>query len=281
MTDGDENGASECLCEEHQRDANGDVFLAEHSLRSQHCLLHAQPHPEPKDDLVSNPLALACREVERRDQSSTDGHQASAGNHERRVVSQTTGGLSGTDRADDEGEHQGDCADAGLNGGDALDRLEPDGDVVHHDHHRRAQAEHEPHRRHDAAVEDDASGKRDVVGVAHPPLLGNEGNEKDSEKNEQGDDAPVGPGIRRSAPLQGQQQTDDAGEEEKLSEEIKLLELLTDGEALVTGFVGLENEGDDDYGNRSNGKVDVETPSTRGQLGYFAERGLLERLTSN
>lgn len=97
-----------------------------------------------------------------------------------------------------------------------------------------------------------------------------EGDEQGGEEGEEGDDAPVAPGVGAAAPLQGEEEAGDAGEEEEFAEEVEFGELLFDGEAFVAGDGGFEEEGDNDYYDGADGEVDVEAPAPGDIGGEYA-----------
>ena len=68
-------------------------------------------------------------------QTGANGHENTVGNHERRIVSNLGDEEASRDTRDDDGEYQGNGVNAGLDGADILDSLEPDWEVVDQGHH--------------------------------------------------------------------------------------------------------------------------------------------------
>lgn len=101
-------------------------------------------------------------------------------------------------------------------------------------------------------------------GLLLPDLDPDEAGDQDGEDHEQGDDASTLPGVDGATPLQGEQQANDSGNEEKGSFQIHLSKLLHEGQILLDFFAGnLEEEDDEDGGDEAERQVDVETPAPR------------------
>ena len=259
LRDGDEHGAAERLREEHQRGPDRDVAPREHRLRGQVRLLHPQAEADAEDDLVGDPRGGAGVRAEGGQQAGADAHERGAEEHERGVVADGGDAGAGGDAGDDEGEHQRQGADAGLDGRDGGDGLEPDGEVEDHDDHGGAEAEGEAEPRGHAALLEDAGG--DGGGFLLVALHEDEGGGEEEGEDEEGDDPPVGPRVGGAAPLESEEQADDGGEEEEVAEGVELEEFLPQGGA--GGFLSRESEDQDDDHDRqgADGEVHVEAPS--------------------
>lgn len=211
--------------------------------------------------LVTKPFALGRVHLEGRQQARPDRQENRAEDHKGGVVTQARRQGARQDRGEDHGQDHGQQADAGLDGADVLDGLEPDGQVVDDDHHGRAQRKGGPRAGQDAALQEDA--RRDGGGVGLEDLDQDEADEQDAGQDEQGDDAGAAPGVLGAAPLQGEQEADDGGQEEEEAEAVELGQLLAVGQ-VGGGAVGdLEEDVDEDHGDAAKGEVDIKAPAPR------------------
>lgn len=166
-------------------------------------------------------------DFKRADESEADGGDDAADDHEGGVVTHPADEDTADDDGHDEGEDHWDGADTGLYCVDAFDCLEVNGEVVDCDAEGGAYAECEPEAGGDAAVGDDAGWDRHIVVVAED-LESDEDADQEGEHDEEYDDARISPVVFGSAPLQCEQETDDAGQEAKRTERIQLHDLLSD-----------------------------------------------------
>lgn len=104
--------------------------------------------------------------------------------------------------------------------------------------------------------------------IAFPELGSDEGGDQDTEEDEEGDDAWARPCIFRATPLQGEEDTDDSGDEDSGSDRIHRLEFLLPGPLRLGLALGrLEKDGDDENGDGADWEVDVKAPSPTDMVG--------------
>ena len=264
ITHGDEDRRAEELEEEHERRRDGDLRDVEDGLDDDLGLLEAEADAEADEDLVSDPFGVAGVAVKGRQEARADGRQRGAGEHEGGVVPRLGDEGAGDDGAEDARDQEGDVADAGLVRADALDGLEPDGEVVDDHEEGRAHAEGEDPRGPDAPPPHHA--RVDRGGFRPPELDADEDDEADAEDDEEGDDPAAGPGVGGPAPLQRDEEADDPREEEGGAEDVDLREALAPGERAVRRVLapvgdGFEEEEDDGERDAADGEVDVEAPA--------------------
>jgi hypothetical protein len=95
-----------------------------------------------------------------------------------------------------------------------------------------------------------------------PHLDREEADDEDAGDDQQGDDAAAFPGVLGAAPLEGEQQADDGGEEEGCALEVEFADLLREGGVDLCGLPLDGEEGDDEGGGYgAEGEVDVEAPA--------------------
>ena len=220
VRDGDKDGAAEAVREKDQGGAGGHILAGKDGLDSDIGLLHAEAEGEAEEDLCSDPLGVAGGRGEGGDEARGDGEHDGGGVHPGGVEAEFAGKGAGEDGGDDQRQDEGQGHDAGADGGGAFDGLEPDGEVVDHDHHDGGDHEGPPHAGEDGALEEDA--RRDRGGFAFDLLDVDEQGEEDGEEDEEQDDAPGAPGVGCTAPLEGEEQADDAGEEDGGSGKVEL-----------------------------------------------------------
>jgi len=96
-------------------------------------------------------------------------------------------------------------------------------------------------------------------GIFLPPqLYSDEANYQGTEQHEESDNATIAPWVGRAAPLQGQEKADNAGNEEKCSDWVKLLDLLAYGLTGLERGAFFENEGQDHDRRAADWQVDVD-----------------------
>lgn len=107
----------------------------------------------------------------------------------------------------------------------------------------------------------------------------NEDGNHGSKATEKTDDTRVVPGIFSATPLQSKEQADNGRDENGGASKVELANAShkghVDGVRVVA--VNLDKEEDDEHGQTSNGKVDVETPAP----GCMFSKGTSEKRTSN
>ena len=158
LPDRDENRAAEQLDEHDNRGADGHVDEIETRLGGDTGLLEAEARAEAEDDLVADPLGGGDVDSEGGEEAGADGHEDDGGVDEGHVVTDFRGQAAGDDGADDLGEDEGEVVDAGVDGVDAVDGLEPDGEVVDEEEEGGADAKREDAAEGDAALAGDAGG---------------------------------------------------------------------------------------------------------------------------
>lgn len=262
LRNADKQGAAQRLQKGNHGRAGGNVLEVEHVLDGHERLLHAHADAGAEQDLVADPGGRACVWLEGREKARADGHDDGAEDHEGRVVAHGRDKRAREDGEDDDADQHGQVARAGLDGRGALDGLEPDGDVVDHQVKRGAEEEDvqaaSPYR----SVADDARRHRGVFALA--PLDEDEAGEEDAEEDEEGNDAAVLPGVEGAAPLEGEEQADDGGDEEQVAEGVEAHDFVDEGGGFAPGpgLLGFgEEEEDDDDGDGADGEVDEEAPS--------------------
>lgn len=260
LADGDEQGAAQRLRKHDDGGPDGDVLFRQGRLHRDEHLLHAEADACAEDELVADPFRGRGVGFEGGEEPRADGHEDGGYEHERGVVSYCGHGATGNHGDDDEAEDGGEIHDAGFCGADALDGLEPDGEVVHHYEESGAQHGAEPGGAPDVAVFKHARGDRGVFLL--PDLDREEADDEEAGDDQQGDDAAALPGVLGAAPLEGEQQADDGGEEEGCAFEIEFADLLREGGVDLGGLPLDGEEGDDEGGSYgAEGEVDVEAPA--------------------
>lgn len=116
---------------------------------------------------------------------------------------------------------------------DSLDGLEPDGNVIGNHEQGARRAEHVHHAGGHRPLPDDA--KRQSAAVTLDVLYKEPHQDQDAKEDEAENDAPVAPSVGQTAPLQGQQEADDAGHENGGAFEVELLEYIAGGSFPVLG----------------------------------------------
>lgn len=220
-------------------------------MSSHAALLEPETHADTVEELEAGPRALRGVDFERREQPGADGHDDAAGDEEGREVTVVGHETAGEDDGEDLCEDEGEGVDAGADGAGALDGLEPDGDEVDVDEEGAADAEAEEHRGRDGALRGDARRHRGVV--FEVDLEGHEADDGESEEDEEGDDAAVGPFVDDAAPLQGEEEADDGGHEDGGAEGVQVLKGNPEGLLLALGLLlELEEEEEADGGDGAN-----------------------------
>lgn len=235
--------------------------MLERRLDGNHCLLHADADTETEQDLVADPLAVAGVDFEGGEETGADGHHDGRGDHEGRVVSKERDESTGDDGHEDDGQNHGDVLNTGLDGGCALDGLEPDGEVENHDEEGGTEGSTEPGTSPDGTVLEDAG--RDSGSLLLPDLDGDESGNENSEEDEQSDDAAVAPGELGTTPLQSEEEADDTGDEEESTLKIEREDLVLDGRLLKSDLAlgNLEEKNNEAGSDGTKGQVNVEAPS--------------------
>ena len=103
--------------------------------------------------------------------------------------------------------------------------------------------------------------RRESRSIAFPELNASKRTNEQDEAKKTAPDLTVGPGVRRAAPLQCEEETDDGSNEKKGAEEVDLVDLLFECEFRVWAFGVVEEEEDGGDGDGADGEVDVETPA--------------------
>ena len=204
---------------------------------------------------------MGGRRGEGGDETRADGHEDGTGDHERHVVAQFPREQAGAHGRGRHGKDEREDHDAGFHGGDALDRLEPEGQEVEEGDHGAADGEGEGRPREDAAVQEDAG--RDGRGVALAMLDEDEDREAQGEEEEENDDARVRPSVGQAAPLEGEEEADDGGQEEERADRVQAVEFFAEGGRLELEvlFGDVQEEDVDRQRRARQGKVDVEAPA--------------------
>lgn len=152
LADRGENRPSEQLHEQYHGCPDRDVLDVETGLRRNAGLLEAETGAEAEDDLVANPFGGGDVDRECRQKAGADGHEDDGSVDEGHVVADFRGKGAGDDRADDLGEDEGEVINAGVDGVDTLNGLEPDGQVVDEEEEGGADEEGEKGTEGDAAL---------------------------------------------------------------------------------------------------------------------------------
>ncbi len=182
-------------------------------------------------------------DFERCDHSGPDRHDDRASEELGNVVAALGGEGSGHDTRDDEGEDERESVDAGMHCGLAFDGLKPDGEEIYDDHHRAGRHSGEISTGSDAALLDDSEWHGGTVSAFI--LDEEECDDEYSSDDEESDDTRAGPWICGSAPLQCEQETNDAGKEDHGAERVEFHDLLTKRVG-VLAWGRLEDEEKDD-----------------------------------
>jgi hypothetical protein len=118
-------------------------FFLKHSLLSDICLLSSDPKADATEDLIADPLSLACFCREGRDQSRSHCHEHRAENKAWDVIGEFRDGKTGDHSKDYYREEERQHIESGVERVDAADSLEVDGEEVDHYYHRAADTEGE------------------------------------------------------------------------------------------------------------------------------------------
>ena len=214
--------ATEDLHKQHDGSPNRHIGELEDGLRSHAALLEAQPDAEAVEELEPGPGALRTVYFEEGEQAGADAHDDAAGDEEGGEVAVVGHEAAGEDDGKDLCEDQGERVDARADGAGAFDGLEPNGDEIHVNEEGAADAEAEEDGGGDGALRGDARGHRGVV--FEVDLQADEDDDGEPEEDEERDDAAVSPFVDHAAPLEGEQEADDGGDEDGGSEGVEVLE---------------------------------------------------------
>lgn len=187
LTHRDEDGGAKELKEEHQRRGDGDFRGVEDRLNGNLGLLETETDTEADDDLVSDPFGVTGLHIPGHQEARANGRQRGTGEHEGGVVANLADESTGENGCYDCRDQERDVANAGLIRADALDGLEPDGEVVDCDEKGRAHAEGEDACGPDAPFLHHVRIYR--CGLRSPELDANEDEDADAKDNEESDDA--------------------------------------------------------------------------------------------
>lgn len=261
LGDADEESTAEGLGEHHDGGADSNVSVFEGGLDGNHGLLHADADTEAEEDLVADPFAVAGVDFKGGEETSTNGHHDGRGDHEGCVVSEEGDETTRDDGHEDDGQNHGNVLNTGLDGGCALNGLEPDGEVEDHDEEGGTESGSEPGTGPDCTVLEDAG--RDSGSLLLPDLDTDESSNENAEENKQGDDAAVAPGELGATPLQGEEEGDNTGDEEESTLKIERENLVLDGRLLESDLAlgDLEEQNDEASSDGTKGQVNVEAPS--------------------
>lgn len=163
--------------------------------------------------MIPDPLRAACFWGPGRQKTRADGHKYRRNDHKGSIIAQLCDASSRTDRAHHDGKDKGNVVDPGLEGRDAFDGLEPDGDVVEEQEETGAKEEDIRTSGPDTAVGHKAWVDR--CDLRLPELDSNEGNDADAKSDKETDDSRVGPSIGQTAPLKREQHSDNGRDEEE------------------------------------------------------------------
>lgn len=136
--------------------------------------------------------------------------------------------------ADSHGRRRCQEVDTRLLCRDSLDGLEPDRNVISNDEQGARGAEHIDHSGSHRPLPDDTKGQRAAIALGVLDVEPHQ--EQNAKEDEAENDAPVAPGVGQTAPLQGQQEADDAGHENGGAFEVELLEYIAGGSLPVLGW---------------------------------------------
>lgn len=131
--------------------------------------------------------------------------------------------------------------------------------ILTKDHHLRTNTERRPETSENATLLEDARRKSRRLG--HVDLHKAKGNEKGNAQGKTGNDATTVPGVLEAAPLQGEQEADDAGDQQQGADGVELGELLAEGQLGGLAVGQVEQKGNDHQGHAAEGQVDVEAPA--------------------
>lgn len=115
-------------------------------------MLKSEAGAKAEDDLVADPFSSGDVDSKGGEEAGTDRHEAAGGKYEWHVVPNLGRADAGEDGTEDLGKDQGEVVDAGVDGVDAVDGLEPDGEVVDEKEEGGADAEGEEGTEGDAAL---------------------------------------------------------------------------------------------------------------------------------
>lgn len=166
-----------------------------------------------KDTLIPNPLGTACFWGPGRQKTRADGHEYCGNDHEGSIITQLCDASSRTDGTHDDGKDKGNVVDPGLEGRDAFDCLEPDGDIVQEKEETGAKEEDIRPSGPDTAVGHEAWV--DCCDLRLPELDPNEGNDTDAKSDKETDDSRAGPSVGQTTPLKREQHSDNGRDEEE------------------------------------------------------------------
>lgn len=260
VTNRDEQRATQGLHEGDHRCADRDVLDIQDSLHGNKRLLQSKTDASTEENLVPNPDAGRGVGFPRRQQAAANSREDSPDDHEGSIVSESRDQTTRDQRSHHDAQKHRQVPNTGVHGGDALHRLEPNGDVVDEQEEGGADGEGEEAAGHDGAVAEDARRHGGVLLL--PDLDAEKDDDQHAEDDEQADDARVAPGVGGAAPLEGEEERDDGGDEDQRAQGVEASDALGPGflrRLLLDGV--WEKERDDEDCDRADGEVDVETPS--------------------
>ena len=130
LSDSEEDGRAEQADEQIQREAHGDILFRQ---RGHHCEIWHLERPaeaEAVDDLVADPFRFGCVDLQCREQTGADGHEAGSCDGPLRVVADLRGREPTGELSNHRRDYNGQSPDAGFDGGHLCNSLEPDWEVV-------------------------------------------------------------------------------------------------------------------------------------------------------
>lgn len=215
-------------------------------------MLHADTETNTKEDLVADPRRLTSAHLEGSDETSASSHEDGGDKHPGCVVTSLGDDGTGDDGTADETENHGNGVNTRLHSTDTLDGLEPDGEAVEHGDEAATDEHGEGDTAVDAAHLDDA--RRDGGLLLSPDLNADEAEEQDAREHEESNDAGAVPGVGVAAPLESEEEADDAGEEDDGSDGVETPELFLEGSVDLV-VLDVEEEDQNRENNGTNGET--------------------------
>lgn len=207
----DEEGAADGLEEEGDGGDDGEVAFVDGGLVGHDGGLEGEAGADAEEDLVADPVGGAGADVYAVEEAGRDGDYGGAGDYEGDVVAQDADEAAGEDGEEGGAEDEGEDAQAGCRGGNAVNGLEVDGEVVEQDEERTREEEFEQAASGDAAVREDFGGDQRMV--FRVEFHGAEGGPEEDKADEGADDLGGAPRVNHATPLGAQEESDDGAEQ--------------------------------------------------------------------
>jgi len=214
------------------------------------------------EDLVADPFPAGGTDVKGVEQARSDGCNGGTGNSDGAGDTGLGDHDATDDSADGDGQNQGQVANARLNRGGVVDRLEVDRQVVDDDEVCSGKEEGVERADPNCSVAEQTGDDHGALAVIVLPAEEGDGNSHEADK--EADDGCRVPRHGHASILKGQDVRDQTAHDQEGAERIHLEQLLRERRLnRLSGRGSFEEEHEDGSRDASDREVDVETPTPR------------------